>query len=110
MILLTQQIAKPLFIFSYKSKNHSFNHHVQLHQGFTFLNKFSQFPIMPISNGRSLKRRKNHNLNKCRTFSDSESGKSPLQTDPDKVFFCSYFSLLILLKFWLMGHWFYYKV
>ncbi|KAK2422013.1 ABC transporter D family member [Trifolium repens] len=39
---------------------------------------------MPISNGRSLKRRKNHNLNKCRTFSDSESGKSPLQTDPDK--------------------------
>ncbi|GAU33273.1 hypothetical protein TSUD_279470 [Trifolium subterraneum] len=37
---------------------------------------------MPISNGRSFKRR--NNLNKCRTFSDDESGKSPLQTDPDK--------------------------
>ncbi|PNY10539.1 ABC transporter D family member chloroplastic-like, partial [Trifolium pratense] len=38
---------------------------------------------MPISNRRSFKRR-NNNLNKCRTFSDDESGKSPLQTDPDK--------------------------
>ncbi|XP_058768755.1 ABC transporter D family member 2, chloroplastic-like isoform X1 [Vicia villosa] len=80
MILLTQHISHPLLFFSYKSNPSSFNHHVQLHQGFTFLTQFSsQFPIMPITNGRHFKRR---NLNKC--FPSSESETSPLPTDPDK--------------------------
>nr|ABN08201.1 hypothetical protein MtrDRAFT_AC155884g15v2 [Medicago truncatula] len=76
MILLTQQIAQPLFIISYKS-NPSFNNHVQLHQGFTLHTPFSQLPIMPLSNGRPFRRK---NFNKC----VSESGQSPLPTDPDK--------------------------
>lgn len=76
MILLTQQISQPLFIISYKP-NPSFNSHVQLHQGFTLHTPFSQLPIMPLSNGRPFRRK---NLNKC----VSESGQSPLPTDPDK--------------------------
>lgn len=50
---------------------------MQLHQGFTLHTPFSQLPIMPLSNGRPFRRK---NFNKC----VSESGQSPLPTDPDK--------------------------